>query len=40
MASPEAANDAFRQICLVQLMQVYIAKVLASRKGEAPYHGA
>ena len=39
MASPEAANDVFRQIGLVQLMQVYIAKVLASRKGEASYHG-
>ena len=39
MASPEAANDVFRQIGLVQLMQVYIVKVLASYKGETPYHG-
>ena len=40
MATPEAAKDLFTQIGLVQLMHVYIAKVLASRKGETPYHGA
>ena len=39
MASPEAANDAFRQIGLVQLMQVYIVKVLASRRSETSYYG-
>ena len=40
MADPEAAKDLFTQIGLVQLMHVYIAKVLASRKGETSYHGA
>ena len=39
MASPGTANDLFRQIGLVQLMQVCIIKVLASRKGETSYHG-
>ena len=40
MATPEAAKDLFTQIGLVQLMHVYIVKVLASRKGETSYHGA
>ena len=39
MASPEAANDVFRQIGLVQLMQVCMVKVLASRRSETPYYG-
>ena len=40
MATPEAAKDLFTQIGLVQLMHIYIVKVLASRKGETSYHGA
>ena len=40
MATPEAAKDLFTQIGLVQLMHVYIVKVLASHKGETSYHGA
>ena len=40
MATPEAAKDLFAQLGLVQLMHVYIVKVLASRKGETSYHGA
>ena len=39
-ATPEAAKDLFAQLGLVQLMHVYIVKVLASRKGETSYHGA
>ena len=39
MASPGTASDLFRQIGLVQLMQVYIVKVLASRRSETSYYG-
>ena len=39
MASPGTASDLFRQIGLVQLMQVYIAKVFASRRSETSYYG-
>ena len=38
-ATPQDALNLFKQIGLVQLKQVYVVKVLASRRGETSYFG-